>query len=109
MYRLKEYSIAEYKQIKGSLIGSLVCFYWDHDEGIIEKRGTGIVIDARREKGRIFVKVAWAKSPFISFKEERKVGWHSYDRLFILQYPNGVNKHVDKNKNSERTRTKGSY
>ena len=85
------------KEIKESIIGSLVCMTSDDGELGISKSGVGIILDIRKEKGNILAKIVWTRSPFFSFKEERKVGWHLFERLFILQNKNGVKINVYKN------------
>jgi len=95
-------SLEEYKNIKDALVGSLVCMSSDNGELGINKSGIGIILDSRREEGKIYVKVAWTRSPFFRFKDKRKIGWHSYERLFIIQSSNGVKNYANQSKSFER-------
>jgi hypothetical protein len=87
---LRKYSIEEYQHMQESLIGSLVCLY-NKEDGMLS--GIGLLINLRREGGEVYARVAWADSPFIRYKEIRKVGWHSIKRLFILQNKFGKKKY----------------
>ena len=85
-----EYSIKEFKSMQEDLIGSLVSLYSFEDEIGICMSGKGIITNLRREHGQVFARVYWANSPFYNYKEIRKFGWHSIQRLFILQNKFGV-------------------
>ena len=87
---LKNFSIDEFKVMQENLIGSLVSLYSFEDEIGICMSGKGIVTNLRREDGQVYARVFWAKSPFFNYKEIRKFGWHSIQRLFILQNKFGV-------------------
>lgn len=84
---LRKYSIEEFEDMQESLIGSLVSLY-NNEDGILS--GRGLLINLRREGGEVYAKIAWADSPFVCYKEIRKVGWHSIKRLFILQNKFGI-------------------
>ena len=88
---LKKYSIDEFENMQEDLIGSLVSFC--HDSGA-RLSGRGLLINLRHERGEVHAKVAWVASPFIRYSEIRKIGWHSINRLFILQNKHGVRKYV---------------
>ncbi len=79
---LREYSIDEFENMQENLIGSLVSFCSDSGA---ELSGRGLLINLRRERGEVYARVAWVVSPFIRYSEIRKIGWHSINRLFILQ------------------------
>lgn len=83
------YTIEEYNRLKESLIGSLVSFDDSTPLFGVKCRGTGIVTNARRECGKVYLKIVWIKSPYINFIEERKIGWHLIERLIILQNSKG--------------------
>jgi hypothetical protein len=99
---LMEYSILEFKRMQESLIGSLVCFVFVNVMDSERKGGRGIVVDIKREHGEVFLKVFWWQSPFYRFKQERKVGWHLIDRLFILQNRFGEKNYAYQSKNFKR-------
>ena len=86
---LRKYSIEEFEDMQESLIGSLVCLYSNNNEDEISS-GRGLLINLRREGGEVYAKIAWTDSPFVCYKEIRKVGWHSIKRLFILQNKFGI-------------------
>ena len=88
---LREYSIDEFENMQESLIGSLVSFCHGYDA---ELSGRGLLINLRRERGEVYARIAWTVSPFIRYTEIRKIGWHSINRLFILQNKHGVRKYV---------------
>tara|TARA_R110000868_G_scaffold225958_7_gene478297 strand:- start:956 stop:1264 length:309 start_codon:yes stop_codon:yes gene_type:complete len=79
----KKYSIVEFENMQESLIGSLVSFYSPDDT--FHMLGKGILTNLRIGHGCVYARIFWTKSPFFNHKEERKFGWHSIDRLFILQ------------------------
>ena len=93
------FSIKEFKSMQESLIGSLVCLYSQED---VSFTGRGILVKLRRERGSVYAKVAWCMSHFFRFYEERKVGWHSIERLFILQNKFGAKNYAYQSKDSQR-------
>lgn len=95
-----KYSLEMYQGMKESLIGSLVAFDDSTPLFGIKYRGLGIVIDTRRERGEIYLKIAWSRTPYFHHIEERKIGWHSYDLLFIVQNKYGVRSNDYQSKNS---------
>ena len=92
------YSIKEFESMKESLIGSLVCLYCQENAS---RTGRGILVNLRRERGSVYAKVAWSRSPFFKFYEERKIGWHSIERLFILQNKFGAKNYAYQSKDSQ--------
>ena len=88
-----EYSIKEFKSMQEDLIGSLVSLYSFEDEIGICMSGKGIITNLRREHGQVFARVYWANNPkfnYIALNKDLKFGWHSIERLFILQNKFGV-------------------
>ena len=59
------------------MIGSLVQM---HDFVPRELKGLGVIVKEREKEYR----VAWIKSPYLIFRFERRIGWHSKNSLFIL-------------------------
>ena len=87
---LRDFSIDEYKVMQEDLIGSLVSLYSFEDEIGICMSGKGIITNLRREHGQVYARVFWGDSPKFNYKEIRNFGWHSIQRLFILQNKFGV-------------------
>tara|TARA_R110001599_G_scaffold201428_6_gene398244 strand:- start:409 stop:672 length:264 start_codon:yes stop_codon:yes gene_type:complete len=81
------YSIDEYQKLSDHIVGSLVKL--DMSTPLFEdwRIGLGVVLEHRRFNGEFHLKIVWINSPFFSFSEERKIGWHNYSRLFILSKP----------------------
>lgn len=75
------YTHHEYKEFTKNLIGSLVTLETDKGE---KNYGSGIVLRHRRFHGEIHLNIAWFCSPHFRFKEERKFGWHNYERVRIV-------------------------
>ena len=85
---LKNFSINEFKKMQEDLIGSLVSLYLFEDEIGICMSGKGIITNLRREDGQVYARVFWANDPrfnYIALNKDLKFGWHSIQRLFILQ------------------------
>tara|TARA_R100001591_G_scaffold83835_1_gene90269 strand:+ start:973 stop:1281 length:309 start_codon:yes stop_codon:yes gene_type:complete len=99
---LRNFSIDEYKVMQEDLIGSLVSLYSFEDEIGICMSGKGIITNLRREDGKVYARVYWANSPFFNYKEIRKFGWHSIQRLFILQNKFGVKNYAHNCENIKR-------
>ena len=94
---LRNFSIDEYKVMQEDLIGSLVSLYSFEDEIGICMSGKGIITNLRREHGQVFARVYWANNPkfnYIALNKDLKFGWHSIERLFILQNKFGVKNYV---------------
>jgi len=73
------YTHLEYKEFTKNLIGSLVTM------NLGEKNyGAGIILKHRRYHGEIHLNIAWFCSPHFKLKEERKFGWHNYERVTIV-------------------------
>ena len=81
------YSIEECQKLSDHLIGSLVKLNMSTPLFGDWHVGLGVVLNYRRFHGEFHLKIGWVNSPFFSFAEERKIGWHNYSRLFILSKP----------------------
>lgn len=95
------YSIKEFNSMQESLIGSLVSLYSFDDDTGIRLTGKGLILNLRREHGQVFAKVAWTNTPYYRFIDVRKVGWHSIERLFILQNKFGAKNYAYQSKDSQ--------
>lgn len=93
-----KFSIKEFNCMQESLIGSLVCLYHHGDKTY---DGKGIILKLRREKGNIYARVAWTNTPYYRFADIRKIGWHSLERLFILQNKFGAKNYAYQSKDSQ--------
>ena len=98
---LRNFSIDEYKEMQEDLIGSLVSLYSFDDDTGIRLTGKGLILNLRREHGQVFAKVAWTNTPYYRFIDVRKVGWHSIERLFILQNKFGAKNYAYQSKDSQ--------
>ncbi len=102
---IRRYSIDEFVLMQEDLIGSLVSLYSFEDEVGTCISGKGVITNLRREDGQVFARVFWANNPrfnYIALNKDFKFGWHSVERLFILQNKFGEKKHAYQNNDNKR-------
>ena len=71
-----KFTCEEHLELRKKLIGSICRMSWGG--------GVGLILDSRRWHGDIQIRIAWVASPFIRFKEERKIGWHNYTSVTLI-------------------------
>ena len=107
---LRNFSIDEFKLMQEDLIGSLVSLYSFEDEIGICMSGKGIITSLRREDGKVYARVFWGNDPkfnYIALNKDLNFGWHSVQRLFILQNKFGA-KHYAISKYTQISHPRGN-
>lgn len=93
----RTYTYKEYEKLTNNIIGSIISMRNLTVNGWGDNRqGIGVVLDTRRWHGEVHFKVAWIRNPFNMIPKQRNIGWHSFNRLFIVSKPKGTTNNVNK-------------